>query len=167
MKLHYLLLFLVVSACATETSRKQASTEIEEQRYVIEENDYTTKTYEITEKNPQPEDFGQDRFERDRLNRERLDYEKSMKYTPTFAEKEEVRIEAYCKEYGFEKCMKVDRACEEDGCHNVEVLCGDSSYDDDEPDSCRRFDIHVDEKIDHALTKLEESDILEDGKDEP
>jgi hypothetical protein len=167
MKLHYLFLFLVISACATETAPKQAATEIEEQRYVIEENDYTTKTYEIIEGNPEPSDSEQDNFERDRLNRERLDYEKSMKYTPTFAEKEEVRIEAYCKEFGFEGCMKIDRACEEDGCHKVSINCDDSSYDDDELDSCRRFDIHVDEKIDRALTKLEESDILEDGKDEP
>ncbi len=80
----------------------------------------------------------------------------------TFSEKEETRIEEYCKEQGFARCMGIDRTCEEDGCHKVTVACDDDNYDEglDTYDECRRFDVQVDEEFDDALTAEDEQQVI-------
>jgi hypothetical protein len=153
---------LLICAC-TQEQRPMHETE-GFQQYVIDESELQPQTYEIIDTS---EPSTEENFERNRINREYVDYVNTMREdTPTFAEAEEERIEAYCKEYGFEACMKIDRACEDDGCHKVTVTC-DDDYDEDEPNSCRRFDVDVREYYDKALTEDSDAEIIEDGKDEP
>jgi len=78
-----------------------------------------------------------------------------------FSVREEQRIEEYCKEYGYEHCMDIDRTCEEDGCHRVMVLCDDDNYNEELDDyaECRKFDVEVGEDIDDELTKAVEDEV--------
>ncbi len=80
----------------------------------------------------------------------------------TFAQKEEDRIEEYCKEKGFLRCKGIDRTCEEDGCHDVNVTCADDNYDPglDSYDECRKFDVTVSEGFDDALTADDEQQVI-------
>ncbi len=79
-----------------------------------------------------------------------------------FSEREEDRIEQYCKDYGFERCMGIDRTCEEDGCHRVTVECDDDNYDPgiDSYDECHRFKVTVDEDVDDALTESADDEVI-------
>ena len=81
-----------------------------------------------------------------------------------FAEREEDRIEQYCKEYGFGLCKDIDRSCEEDGCHRVVVECDDDRYDEgiDQYNECRKFNVQVEHEIDDDLTEETEKDVIED-----
>lgn len=77
-----------------------------------------------------------------------------------FSEREEERIEEYCKEYGYARCKGIDVTCEEDGCHKVIVECDDDFYDEgiDEEDECRKFDVTVEKDIDDGLTQAHEAE---------
>ena len=74
-----------------------------------------------------------------------------------FAEREEERIEKYCKDYGFEYCKDIDVTCEEEGCHKVTVNCDDDFYYEgtDRYDECRKFEVQIEHEIDKELTKRE------------
>lgn len=79
-----------------------------------------------------------------------------------FPQREQDRIEEYCKNYGLAYCMNIDKTCNEDGCYKVTVDCDDDSYDEgiDDLDECRRFEVYVEKQIDDELTKEHEIEIL-------
>jgi len=74
---------------------------------------------------------------------------------------EEKRIFEYCKEFGLEKCRKIDRACDEEGCRNVTIVCDDDDYDPgiDDYEECSTVEVTVSEDYDDTLTKDEDLEV--------
>ncbi len=66
---------------------------------------------------------------------------------------EEERIEEYCKENGYLKCITMTETCLDDGCHKVTITCEDAffepgklDYDDFDPDDeCEEYEIVVED----------------------
>jgi hypothetical protein len=84
----------------------------------------------------------------------------------TFADSEELRIEAYCESYGFSLCKKIQSTCDKDGCYKVEIACASSSFDPvvDKDEECRTFDVTVSEDIDADLTQQSDDEVLSGGR---
>jgi len=77
-----------------------------------------------------------------------------VEHEENFAEREEERIEEYCKDYGYARCKDIEKTCDDEGCHRVTVECDDDNYNEavDKFDECRRFEVQVDHEIDDELT---------------
>ena len=160
-------MILVLTACSDD-SKTITSNNFDSVVYEIEHTDgHKAQIFIIEDRIP---DNDYDQFERDRFNRERIDYYAVQRQVAdndgTFAEQEEERIEEYCKDNGFESCMGIDRTCEDDGCHQVIIVCEDEHYNPafDEPNACRKFDVDVKEYLDMELTQESDEEIIEDGK---
>jgi len=122
--------------------------------YIIEDDEEYVSNFDLwlqaKEKNEQADKY--------RMIRHLYDSENE----DNFAEREEERIEDYCKDYGYERCMDIDRTCEEDGCHKVSVVCDDDNYDEgiDRYDECRKFDVQVEHDFDDELTEEDEDQVI-------
>ena len=68
---------------------------------------------------------------------------------------EEERIEAYCKENGYLKCIPITETCLKDGCHKVTITCEDEKFnpedlvwdDYDKSEECKKYDIVVEKDV--------------------
>ncbi|MBT4824288.1 hypothetical protein HN695_02310 [Candidatus Woesearchaeota archaeon] len=117
-------------------------------KYVIEEEVYDNfQAWE--EKKKQKEEFEEYEWKIKQWNSEKQgnDYGEYWK--------EEERIEEYCEENGYLRCMLFTETCLEDGCHKVTVTCEDSvfdpkklEWDDFNPKyECQDYDIDVTKSV--------------------
>jgi len=161
-------ILLILSGCAVDSAIE----------YKMPEN-YDMYTMEVTHKEAydaqmviitpdEPEESNFDRFEAWRVKREAEDKWRMTRNVweneniNDFHIAEEKRIEQYCKEYGYTRCIGIDRTCEEHGCHKVTIICDDDFYQDgeDELEACRRFDVEVEEAVDDDLTEFINEEVL-------
>lgn len=163
MKYLYMLGVLLLLFGCTEVSQQEVVYKMPEnyipRSYVVESQPQHIEMYVIEEEPWIVIDYEREKALQEQ--REALDkYTVARKIAeneakPSFAEEEEDRIEEYCKEWGFEKCMGIDMTCEEDGCHKVTVECDDDRYNPktDVYNDCRSFEVVVEEEIDDDLTE--------------
>jgi len=161
------LMFVFLVGCSGEKDiTYKMPDNFETQTFVVDAPDgFPMKVYAIEE--PAVEETNYDRWLAWREKTEAQDKYAVMRHVwkleneLNFNEREEERIEEYCKEYGYARCKDIDRTCEKDGCHRVTVVCDDDNYDEgiDRYDECRKFDVQVDEEIDDELTEETDEDI--------
>ena len=121
-------------------------TGIQMQEYVIEKEEFdNSKTWQ--EKQKIIEQLDEYETKTKVWNKQKKKLENSEFWS------EEKRIEQYCLEKGYLKCMKFTETCLKDGCHKVSIECEDSKFDPEKLEwddynkkyECEEYNIIVEE----------------------